>query len=154
MALTHSACPALLLTSLFSVKLYLAPSLILLSALPLELRMNDVSFTIFFPYACECVFLCMCNVSRLALSIRSRALLSVLVCVCVWERKMRRWSCETHPPPTPPTLTSQNETLNTSQSVKLASKIETDPLFHYSATKLILLTTCGIRYDKWLQIWK
>lgn len=62
---------------------------------------------------------------------------------------MKLWS-------TPPllTLTSQNETLNTSQSVKRAAKIETDPLFHYSATKLILLTTCGIRYDKWLQIWK
>lgn len=83
MAFTHSVCLGLLLTSLFSVKLYLAPSLILLSALPLELRMNDVSFTIFV-CVCECVFLCMCNVSRLALSIRSRALLSVCACcVCV-----------------------------------------------------------------------
>lgn len=56
--------------------------------------------------------------------------------------------------PPPLTLSSQNETLNTSQSVKRAAKIETDPLFHYYTTKLILLTTCGIRYDKWLQIWK
>lgn len=93
MAFTHSVCLCLSLTSLFSVKLYLPPSLILLSALPLELRMNDVSFTIFVcVWECVCFFLCMCNVSRLALSIRSRALLSACVCVVdvCGKRKMRR----------------------------------------------------------------
>lgn len=57
-------------------------------------------------------------------------------------------------PPSSSTLSSQNETLNTSQSVNRAAKIETDPLFHYYTTKLILLTTRRIRYDKWLQRWK
>lgn len=47
MTFTHFVCLGLLLTSLFSVKLYLASFLILLSGLPLELRMNDASFTIF-----------------------------------------------------------------------------------------------------------
>lgn len=89
MAFTHSVFLALLLASLSSVKLYLALSLILLSALPLELEMNDVSFTISV-CARECVSLCMRNVSRLALSIRNRALLSARVCVCVRKRKMRR----------------------------------------------------------------
>lgn len=151
MAFTHSVCLCLLLTSLFSVKLYLAPSLILLSALPLELRMNDVSFTIFFlsAYGSVC-FLCMCNVSRLALSIRSRALLSVcVVYVCGRER----WGDEVvKPPPTPPTLSNQNETLNTSQSVKRAAKIETDPLFittqpnWYSWQRAVLKMTSVFRY--------
>lgn len=150
MALTHSACLALLLTSLFSVKLYLAPSLILLSALPLELRMNDVSFTIFFPmHVSVCFCVCVMSPAWPCLSEAEPCCQCLYVYVCERER----WGDEVVKR-TPPTLTSQNETLNTSQSVKLASKIETDPLFHYSATKLILLTTCGIRYDKWLQIWK
>lgn len=44
--------------------------------------------------------------------------------------------------------------LNTSQSVKPAFKIETDLLFHYYTSKLIVLTARRIRYDKWLQRWK
>lgn len=63
MAFTHSVCLlSLAHIPFFSVKLYLPPSLILLSALPLELRMNDVSFTIFCRRMGVCVF-CVCVMS-------------------------------------------------------------------------------------------
>lgn len=121
--------------------------------------MFRLPFFIFLVSVLECVcFLCMCNVSRLALSIRSRALLSVCVCVCAHvcvcvkpkDEEMKLWSILL----LSFTLSSQNEMLNTSQSVKRAFKIETDLLFHYYKTKLIVLTTRHIRYDKWLQRWK
>ena len=131
MAFTHSVCLARLLTSLFSVKLYLAPSLILLSALPLELRMNDVSFTIFV-CACERVCFCVCVMSPAWPCLSEAEPCCQCLCMCIFACEKERWGDEVvkppHPP-LPPTLTSQNETLNTSQSVKLASKIETDPLF-------------------------
>lgn len=156
MAFTHSVCLRVRLTSLFSVKLYLALSLISLSALPLELRMNDVSFTIFFWLRMLACVSCVCAMSPAwpCLS-ETEPCCQCVVCVCLArKREMRRWSCEASSTPPPPTLSNQNETLNTSQSVKRAAKIETDPLFHYYTSKLILLTTCGIRSDKWLQIRK
>ncbi len=91
MAFTHSVCLCLLLISLFSVKLYLAPSLILLSALPLELRMNDVSFTIFCLRMGVCVF-CVCVMSPAwpCLSEAEPCCQCVRVVYVCEKRKMRR----------------------------------------------------------------
>lgn len=63
---------------------------------------------------------------------------SPAVRMCVYVCVYTQWADEVvKPPPLPKTLTSPNETLNTSQSVKRAAKIETDPIFfHYSATEI------------------
>lgn len=130
---------------IFSDKLYFELSFILLFALPLELGMNYVSFTI---YVCVCdVCFCECVMSLAWPCLSDTE--PCCQCVCLCDEEMKLWSA---PPSTSQHWQAQNETLNTSQSVKRAAKIETDLLFLSSPTKLIVLTTCYIRYDKWPQI--
>lgn len=105
-------------------------------AFPLGFRRTWVSFTMWLWMRVLCAQPCLSEAEPCCQS----------ASVCVW--KMSRWSCEGPPS----TLTSQNETLNTRQSVKPVAEIEADLLFHYSTGRLMLLTTCCIRCDNWLQI--
>lgn len=116
-------------------------------------------FLLFFfstAYGSVCVF-CVCVMSPAWPCLSEAEPCCQCACVCLRacvckpkDEEMKLWSILL----LSFTLSSQNEMLNTSQSVKWAFKIETDLLFHYYTTKLIVLTTCCIRYDKWLQRWK
>lgn len=110
--------------------------------------MNDDLFIFIFAILCVLarVFLCTCKISP-ARPCLSETLLSVGLSMCVRARARRGDEVASAPPPS-----NQKETLNTSQSVRRAAKIETHPLSHCDTSKLILLTTGAIRSDKWLQI--
>lgn len=150
MAFTHSVCLCLVLTSLFFCQT-------LSGSLP-HLTFSSPSWIkdewCFFYHFCLCMgvcVFCVCVMSP-AWPCLSEAepccQCMCALCMCVKEKDEEMKLCA------PPPCQAKNETLNTSQSVKQAAKIETDLLFHNYTTKLILLTKSGIRYDKWLQIWK